>query len=70
MTEILPMEETSLAFMMRSFNDFLEAAVAKSKRHKDEIMRAWLSKFGVTTEIHNTPMGCLSDGQKSRVAFA
>ena len=34
-----------------------------------ERWRAWLDRFGLTTKMQNTKIGCLSDGQKSRIVF-
>lgn len=70
LTDILPTDETPLAWMVREYNDALEEECRNSKRHKDEIMRSWLSQFGVQSYTHMTPIGSLSDGQKTRVALA
>lgn len=33
-------------------------------------MRAWIGKYGIVNATQTTPIGALSDGQKSRVVFA
>ena len=39
-------------------------------KRTDEFWRAWLDRFGLDTKMQNTAIGCLSDGQKSRIVFA
>ena len=39
-------------------------------KRTDEFWRAWLDRFGLGTKMQNTKIGCLSDGQKSRIVFA
>jgi ATP-binding cassette subfamily F protein 2 len=41
-----------------------------SFKRTDEYWRAWLDRFGLDTKMQNTKIGCLSDGQKSRIVFA
>ena len=51
---------------------FFKSAYPNSPTFKrtDEFWRAWLDRFGLTTKMQNTKIGCLSDGQKSRIVFA
>ena len=51
---------------------FFKSAYPNSPSFKrtDEYWRSWLDRFGLTTKMQNTKIGCLSDGQKSRIVFA
>jgi ATP-binding cassette subfamily F protein 2 len=63
----LPMEQTSLDYMMEQYADWLDKQDVPDKR---KLMRMWLGRFGVSGSVQVMPIGHLSDGQKSRVVFA
>jgi ATP-binding cassette subfamily F protein 2 len=50
-----------LAYLMREYPD---------NDSGEEVFRRLLGRYGVTGSVQTTPMGILSDGQKSRVVFA
>lgn len=62
-TEILDLDATLLDFMKKQFPP------PECKR-SEEIWRAFLANFGFSPSQQTSPIGLLSDGQKSRVVFA
>jgi len=62
-TEVLEMDTPLLDFMKKQFPP------PECKR-TEEVWRAFLSRFGFTSSQQVSPIGMLSDGQKSRVVFA
>jgi ATP-binding cassette subfamily F protein 2 len=62
-TDVLELDMSPFAFLKKTF----PPAVVKKT---DEWWRGYLALFGFSTEQQMTPMGFLSDGQRSRVAFA
>jgi len=57
--DVLKMEETPLAFMMREYPGLPQ-----------EKMSPWLGRFGITGDVQFQVIEHLSDGQKSRLVFA
>jgi len=57
----LDTKETPLDFMRKIYAD---------KNLDEQEWRAYLGRFGVSGPMQKTPIGALSDGQKSRVVFA
>lgn len=49
--------------------EFFQGAYEKMKKPVDE-WRGFLGKFGISGRLQTTPIGLLSDGQKSRLVFA
>ena len=62
--EQLDPEKTVFAFFKSTYPN------SPTFKRTDEFWRAWLDRFGLTTKMQNTKIGCLSDGQKSRIVFA
>lgn len=61
LSEKLDRALSPLAYLIREYPD---------NEGGDEIFRRLLGRYGVTGTTQTTPMGILSDGQKSRVVFA
>jgi len=62
--EQLDPENTVFAFFKSTYPN------SPTFKRTDEFWRAWLDRFGLGTKMQNTKIGCLSDGQKSRIVFA
>tara|TARA_B110000977_G_scaffold7481_1_gene10285 strand:+ start:1158 stop:3128 length:1971 start_codon:yes stop_codon:yes gene_type:complete len=62
--EQLDPEKTVFGFFKSTYPN------STSFKRTDEFWRAWLDRFGLDTKMQNTKIGCLSDGQKSRIVFA
>lgn len=62
-TEVLDNDASPLSFMR---SQFPPAVVKRS----EEVWRSYLAQFGFSTKQQTTPIGFLSDGQKSRLMFA
>jgi ATP-binding cassette subfamily F protein 2 len=62
-TEALDLDASPLAFMRAQF----PPSVVK---RSEEVWRSYLAQFGFTTRTQTTPIGMLSDGQRSRLVFA
>ena len=62
-TEILDLDMAILPFMRKQF----PPSVVK---RSEEVWRSYLAQFGFSQEQQTSPMGMLSDGQRSRVVFA
>ena len=62
-TDVLDLDATPLAFMRTQF----PPAVVK---RSEEVWRSYLAMFGFTTQQQVSPIGMLSDGQRSRIVFA
>jgi len=61
--EVLDLDATPLAFMRTTF----PPTVVK---RTEEVWRSYLAQFGFTKEQQVSPIGMLSDGQRSRLVFA
>jgi len=61
--EVLDLDATPLAFMRSTF----PPAVVK---RSEEVWRSYLSQFGFSKEQQVSPIGMLSDGQRSRLVFS
>jgi len=61
--EVLDLDMTPLNFMRKTF----PPAVVK---RTEEVWRSFLSQFGFSKQQQETPMGFLSDGQRSRIVFS
>ena len=62
--EQLEPEKTVFAFFKSTYPN------SPTFKRTDEYWRGWLDRFGLDTKMQNTKIGCLSDGQKSRIVFA
>ena len=62
-TEVLDLDMALLPFMRKQF----PPSVVK---RSEEVWRSYLAQFGFSQEQQTSPMGMLSDGQRSRVVFA
>ena len=63
-TDVLDLDAPPLAFLKRA------AQGTPMKGKTEEFMRGYLATFGFSSEQQQTPMGMLSDGQRSRIVFA
>jgi len=61
--DVLDLDMPPLAFMRKAF----PPSVLK---RTEEVWRSYLSQFGFSKQQQETPMGFLSDGQRSRIVFA
>jgi len=60
-TEVLDLDATLLEYCKRENPDC---------KRKEEVWRSFLTQFGFNTSQQTSPIGMLSDGQRSRVVFA
>jgi len=61
--DVLDLDASPLAFMRKQF----PPAVVK---RSEEVWRSYLAQFGFNTEQQTSPIGMLSDGQRSRLIFS
>ena len=61
--EVLDLDLSPLAFMRKAFPPSMV-------KRTEEAWRSYLNQFGFTTSQQLSPIGMLSDGQRSRIVFA
>lgn len=67
-TEVLDLDATVLDFMIAQFP--AKHQTLKDRPNNQEQWRGYLYSFGFSTKQQTSPIGLLSDGQKSRLVFA
>ena len=61
--EVLDLDSSPLVFMRRTFPP-------PQFKRSEEMWRSYLATFGFTTKQQTSPIGLMSDGQRSRLVFA